>query len=103
MWNTIKQILKKNKGTCIIVEDGQPAYIIMPFEDYEVNWVADAPEKKKTAVTRWRESAAETELLEKINQEIVDWKDKQVASAPEVQLADIQESDELRIENLPLA
>jgi hypothetical protein len=46
--------------------------------------------------------AGESELLEKINQEIIDWKAKQAENSPEVQLADIQDSDELRIENLPL-
>jgi len=40
-------------------------------------------------------------MAEKINQEIIDWKAKQAENNPEVNLADITESDELKIENLP--
>ncbi|MDD2753630.1 MAG: hypothetical protein PHT44_03405 [Candidatus Portnoybacteria bacterium] len=101
MWNQIKQILKKNKGTCIIVEEGQPAYVVVPFEEYQNN--LDAEISCKPVVPKFKGGADESELLEKINQEIVDWKNKQAENAPEVHLADIQESDELRIENLPLA
>ena len=100
MWEQIKQILKKNQGTCIIIEDGQPAYVILPFDDYQKN--LDAELANKNATPRFKETASETDLIEKINQEISDWKGKQVEKAPEVQLSDIQESDELRIENLPL-
>ncbi len=101
MWEQIKQILKKNHGTCIIVEEGQPVYVIMPFDDYQKS-LANEP-TGKTAAPRFKESANESESLAKINQEIVDWKVKQAEKSPEVQLSDIQDSDELRIENLPLA
>jgi len=101
MWEQIKQILKKNKGTCIIAEDGQPAYIIMPFDDYQKS--LDGESESKVAAPRFKENVNEPELLEKINQEIVDWKTKQADNAPEVHLSDIQDGDELRIENLPLA
>lgn len=101
MWDQIKQILKKNKGTCIIVEEGQPAYVVLPFDDYQK--ALETEPAGKMAAPKFKENANEPELLEKINQEIVDWKNKQAENAPEVQLADIQESDELRIENLPLA
>lgn len=101
MWNQIKQILKKNKGTCIIVEEGQPAYVISPFDDYQQG--LETEPAGKPVAPKFKDGANESELLEKINQEIVDWKNKQADNAPEVQLADIQESDELRIEDLPLA
>lgn len=100
MWEQIKQILKKSKGTCIIIEEGQPAYVITSFDDYQKN-LENEP-TIRTASPRLKEAAGETDLLEKINQEITDWKVKQTENAPEVQLADIQNSDELRIENLPL-
>lgn len=111
MWEQIKQILKKNKGTCIIVEDGQPAYIVMPFDDYQKS-LDQRPESKIAAprgdqlygaAPRFQENINEPELTAKINQEIVDWKAKQAEAASEIQLSDIQDSDELRIENLPLA
>lgn len=99
-WETIKQILKKNKGTCIIIEEGQPAFVVMAFDDYQKdleNQPAD-----KLIQPRLREATNEAELIEKINQEIVDWKAKQTENSPEVPLADIQDNDEVRIENLPL-
>ena len=101
MWEQIKQILKKNKGTCIIVEDGQPAYVITIFDDYQKS--LDAEPGNKVAAPRFKEGVNESEALAKINQEIVDWKAEQAANATEIQLSDIQDSDELRIENLPLA
>ena len=111
MWNTIKQILKKTKGTCIIVEDGQPAYVVATFDEYQKS-LGGEPESKTAAqrgdqlygaAPHFKENVNESEALAKINQEIVDWKTKQAESAPEIQLSDIQDSDELRIENLPLA
>ena len=99
MWETIKQILKKNKGTCIIIEEGQPAYVVTLFDEYQKS--LEGEPTSKPALGRQKE-AGETELLEKINQEIIDWKAKQTENSPEVQLADIQDSDELRIEDLPL-
>ncbi|KKT26659.1 MAG: hypothetical protein UW11_C0007G0008 [Parcubacteria group bacterium GW2011_GWA2_43_9b] len=101
MWNEIKQILKKTKGTCIIVEDGQPAYIVTLFDDYQKS--LDQRPENKIAAPRFKENINEPELTAKINQEIVDWKVKQAEAAQDVQLSDIQDSDELRIENLPLA
>jgi hypothetical protein len=35
MWNNIKSILKDNKTKCLIVEDGEPKYVILPFEEYQ--------------------------------------------------------------------
>lgn len=119
MWEQIKQILKKSKGTCIIIEEGQPAYVITAFDDYQKNLENEATDK--SASPRFKETigqfrsrhqtsgdevseggTSESELLSKINQEIVDWKARQAEESSEVQLADIQDSDELRIENLPL-
>ena len=35
MWNSIKSILKDNKTKCVIIEDGEPKYVILPFEEYQ--------------------------------------------------------------------
>jgi hypothetical protein len=35
MWERIKEILQKEGGKCIIVEDNQPAYVVMQLKDYE--------------------------------------------------------------------
>jgi hypothetical protein len=35
MWNSIKSILKDNKTKCVIIEDGKPVYVILPFEEYQ--------------------------------------------------------------------
>ena len=35
MWEKIKNILSREGGKCIIVEDNQPTYIVMKLEDYE--------------------------------------------------------------------
>lgn len=99
-WETIKKILKKNHGTCIIVEDGQPVFVITEFDEYQKDLEEEPADK--LSQSRLKESAGETELIEKINQEIVDWKAKQVESSPEMPLVDVRDSDEVRVENLPL-
>jgi len=35
MWENLKSILKDNKTKLIIIEDGKPCYIILPFEEYQ--------------------------------------------------------------------
>ncbi|HCX27631.1 MAG TPA: hypothetical protein DHI91_00635 [Candidatus Portnoybacteria bacterium] len=97
MWNTIKQILKKQPGTCIIVEEGKPAYVITSFADYER--LLDEQSYRPASI---KEVLNEHELLEKINQEIGNWKTKQVEEAPELAV-DLPEDDEVKIEDLPLA
>lgn len=34
MWSHIKEILQNEKGKCIIIEDGNPAFVLLPFEEY---------------------------------------------------------------------
>jgi len=107
-WDTIKQILKKNRGTCIIVEDGKPLYVVAQFADYEKLFLDETSESEQsdkeifspTPVKKIIEEK-EVEIAEKVNQEIIDWKAKQVENSPEIGLADIVENDGLRIENLP--
>ncbi len=95
MWETIQQILRKNQGTCIIVEEGKPAFVITRFEDYQKLLEIDlAP--------RYRENFNEPELLEKINNEINNWKAKQAENNPETEVVQAPEENELKIENLPI-
>ncbi len=35
MWASIKSILKDERAKCIIIEDGEPRYIVIPLEEYE--------------------------------------------------------------------
>ena len=35
MWSDIKSILKDNRAKCLIIEDGKPVYVILPFEEYQ--------------------------------------------------------------------
>jgi len=98
MWQTIKQILHKNQGTCIIVEEGKPVYVITRFEDYEA-LLNNKP------VLRFQNSSNEQELLEKINEEIVAWKVKQTEINPESNISDVSEvseTEDIKIENLPI-
>jgi len=33
MWEKIKKILSREGGKCIVIEDGQPTYLVMKLED----------------------------------------------------------------------
>jgi hypothetical protein len=95
MWETIQQILRKNQGTCIIVEEGKPAYVITRFEDYQ-KLLEERPQIKQ------RDNFNEQELLEKINEEITNWKTKQVESSQALEVEEPAGEDDLKIENLPI-
>lgn len=84
--------MKKTPGTCIIIEEGKPAYVVVSFENYE-----QMLEKEFSGAPK--ESMNEQELLEKINQEITNWKARQIEENPEMEMA---EEEDLKIENLPL-
>lgn len=94
MWETIKKILSKHSGVCIIVEEGRPAYVITKFEDFQ-----DDPGKENSSFAQPQAIIPEQDLLEKINQEIVNWKTKQAETEPEIDLPD---EEELTIEKLPV-
>jgi len=96
MWETIKKVLQKQKGTCIIVEDGRPAYIVTSFDDYEKMTGSKEPEAPKIGG-----NVSDQELLEKINSEIANWKIAQVEQQA-AQALDENEDEEVRIEDLPL-
>ena len=55
MWEKIKKILQKEGGNCIIVEDNQPAYLVMKLEDYEKLIEAnDEIEKANRDIDQWQ-------------------------------------------------
>ena len=35
MWSSIKSILKDNTTKCVIVEDGEPKYVVLSFAEYQ--------------------------------------------------------------------
>ena len=35
MWNSIKSILKDNASKCLIIEDGEPKYVVLSFQEYQ--------------------------------------------------------------------
>jgi hypothetical protein len=98
MWETIKKILQKQPGACIIVEDGKPAYIITKFSDYEDSFF---DEKEKIVERNLNSNFSEEQLLERINQEISNWKATQQEQQPETGLAETPD-EEVKIEDLPL-
>lgn len=97
MWETIKKILQKQPGTCIIVEDGKPAYVVTKFSDYENSF----EEKEDTVARNFNSNFSEERLLERINQEITNWKAMQQEAQGETGLAE-NLGEEVKIEDLPL-
>jgi len=41
MWNSIKSILKDNASKCLIIEDGEPKYIVLPLIGAEKNSIVE--------------------------------------------------------------
>ena len=73
MWKKIKNILSKEGGKCIIVEDNQPSYIVMKLEDYDINEVNRNVDYLK---------AGEAEKAEEKTEEKVDGEDVKVEDLP---------------------
>ena len=80
----LKDIIELAGGRYIIVEDGQPKYIVMNFDEYK-NTVLDR--KSVQALT-------EDELIEKINSDISLWREKQDAEE-EPMLDEIEELEDI--------
>jgi len=96
MWETIKKILQKQGGTCIIIEEGKPVYVVSSFSEYQ-RMLSDneAPAEKMPTSIR------EQDLLEKINQEITNWKSAQAEQEVSEDLGE-RANEDVRIEDLPL-
>ena len=80
----LKEIMDLAGGRYIIVEDGQPKYIVMNFDEYR-----SAILDKKSVQT-----LTEEELIEKINSDIALWREKQFAEDDEIALDEIEELEE---------
>ena len=35
MWSEIKSIIQDNKTRCVIIEEGKPLYVVLPFDEYQ--------------------------------------------------------------------
>jgi hypothetical protein len=97
MWETIKKILQKQEGTCIIIEDGKPVYVVTKFSDYEKSF----EEKEEMPARNLNSNFSEEALLERINQEITSWKAAQQETQAEADVAETPD-EEVKIEDLPL-
>lgn len=99
MWNTIKNILQKNKNAYIIVvENGKPVMVINSFEEY--HRLTEGRENKPLGE---RTAAKEENILEEINQEIANLQEpEQNLQVTEEAPKGIQAVDEIRVEDIPL-
>ena len=80
MWETIKRILQKGGGKCIIVENDKPSYVVLPMEEYE--------------------NLLEQSQIEEANQEITELKSQEETEPAIEDVADKKE-DEVKVEDLP--
>lgn len=100
MWDSIKKILEKQGGTCIIVEDGKPKYVVTGFDEYQ-----RLLEEENLFAQKAMPGLSEQELLEKINQDIATWRAAQAEEQAEEQAqsdSDNEGEGGIRIEDLPV-
>jgi hypothetical protein len=81
----LQEIIDLAGGRYIIVENGQPKYIVMNFDEYR-NAVLD----RKSVQT-----LTEEELIEKINSDISLWREKQNAEEDDIALDEIEELEDI--------
>ena len=81
----LKEIMDLAGGRYIIVEDGQPKYIVMNFDEYR-----SAVLDRKAVQT-----LTEEELIEKINSDISLWREKQSAEEDDIALDEIEELEDI--------
>jgi hypothetical protein len=91
MWETIKKILSKEGGKCIVIEEGKPAYLVMKLDDYEKG-VKNSPC-----------DSSEPEI-EKVNRDIAEWKaseEKETETAETAEPDGSETNQEVKVEDLP--
>jgi hypothetical protein len=81
-----QDILDLAGGRYIIVENGQPKYIVMNFDEYR-----SAILDRKSSV----QLLTEEELIEKINSDIALWREKQTMEDDEIALDEIEELEDI--------
>jgi hypothetical protein len=62
----VKKIMKVIGGKAVIVEDGEPVFVVINVDDYS-----------DPGLPKGEPVGSETELIEKINKDITIWKNKQ--------------------------
>lgn len=81
MWSSLKQLIRANNDKCVIVEDGEPKYVILTYKEYQ-----HLQKDDKNSIVEENPQASLT--AEDIN-----------AEAQEMQ--EFQADNSLRIEDLP--
>jgi len=81
----LQEIMDLAGGRYIIVENGQPKYIVMNFDEYRSAVLDKKPVQTLT----------EEELIEKINADISLWREKQTAENDEIALDEIEELEDI--------
>ena len=81
MWEKIKRILQKEGGKCIILEKGEPTYLVTRIDDYEDSADNNTPSE-----------------IEKVNRDI---EEMSVKEKEEADIVEPQESEEVKVEDLP--
>lgn len=68
MWEKIKRILQKEGGKCIIIEKGQPTYLVMKVDDYEI----DSKNNISSEIEKVNRDIDEMSLREKEESEVIE-------------------------------
>jgi len=84
MWKTIKNLLSKGGGKCIIVENEKPVFVVMSFGEYE-NLLEKGGEPSESAE------------IEKVNRDISEWQ----SGGEDNNLEEINPKEEFKVEDLP--
>lgn len=93
MWSSIKALLKDNTTKCVIVEDGEPAYVVLSFEEYQQlqrrgNSGIVGENSKKADSPRWSLGEAGEDKINGEIQEMADEEEDEFAPAT-VRLEDL--------------
>jgi len=70
MWSSLKQLIKSNRDKCVVIEDGEPKYVILPFAEYQhlQSAKAGAMLKENSANKEWQEAAeSENDYTSSVN------------------------------------
>lgn len=85
MWDKIKKLMQKSGGKFIIVENDQPAYVVLPIAEYE--------------------NLLEGSQIEKANQEIIELRAAENQETKTEESLDEQttdkDEDKIKVEDLP--
>lgn len=79
MWEKIKQVLDKEGGRCIIVEEGQPSYVVSKLDEAD---------------------SQPADQVERVNRDINEWKEEESLTKA-VTETEPENDQEVKIENLP--